>query len=949
MEKYDPKEIEPKWQKVWEETKLYEAKDEDPQPKFYCLDMFPYPSGEGLHVGHWRGFVLSDVLARFNMLLGKNVLHPMGWDAFGLPAENAAIKRKSHPKIFTDNAIATFKKQLHQIGVMFDWSREINTSDPNYYKWTQWLFLKLYENDLAYRKEAPVNWCPNCQTVLANEQVVSGECERCGSKVIKKNLTQWFFKITNFAEDLLKDLNNLDWPERTKTLQRNWIGKSEGTNIEFRIQNSELKINVFTTRADTLFGCTYVVLSPEHPLLNNLKSQILNLKIVEDYIENAKKKSDLERTELQKEKTGVKLEGIKAINPINNEEIDIYVADYVLATYGTGAVMAVPAHDERDFEFAKKYNIPIKEVIIPERIDKRNPPVAGKEKIERKNVQAIVKDPKTGKFLCLHSKKHNWNTFPMGGINDSENIIVAAKREVTEETGYTNLINEKLLGSPVRAEYFAKHKNQNRVSFTSLVYFELGGNEQIEISVEEKEANDILWIEPKDMNVDFMVHAEMDIWLDWLNNPKHAYTDYGILINSNKFDGLNSKEAQQKITEKLKEIGAGDFTTNYKLRDWLISRQRYWGAPIPIIYCPKCGIVPVPEKDLPVLLPENIEFKPHGESPLKQSEKFLNTTCPKCGEKATRETDTMDTFVDSSWYYIRYTDSQNKNNMADESKIKKWLPVDLYVGGIEHAILHLLYARFISKALHQLKLVNFSPNGEPFTKLFNIGMIYLHGSKMSKSKGNIVSPDELIEKYGTDALRGYELFIGPADQDSEWQVSGITGIYRFLEKVWDFYTNNKIIDQPQEDQMIEKTIKKVTEEIQEFRPNTALSNLMELFNYLRKTDIISKDYAEKINILLAPFFPHLAEEIWQKNGNAGSIFNSSWPKHDETLAKDQKVVVAVQLDGKTKGVIEVNPTASQEEVVNEINKNEKLSKLVDPSKARKIIYIAGRALNFVLK
>jgi len=814
VNKYDPKTIETKWQEKWEKEKLYEAKDSDERPKYYCLDMFPYPSGEGLHVGHWRGFVLSDVLARYAMLCGKNVLHPMGWDAFGLPAENAAIKNNSHPKVFTNKAITTFKKQLHQIGVVFDWSREINTSDPSYYKWTQWLFLKLYENKLAYRKKAPVNWCPNCQTVLANEQVVAGVCERCGSKVIKKDLTQWFFKITNFAEDLLKDLDSLDWPERTKTLQKNWIGKSEGTKIDFKVviaskakqsNNDKNTIEVFTTCADTLFGCTYLVLSPEHKEIRNFKSEIRNYNEVENYINNAENKSNIERESTEKEKTGVKLEGIKAINPINNEEIDIYIADYVLATYGTGAVMAVPAHDDRDFEFAKKYNIPIKMVICP------NYP----------------------KPIC-----------------------------------------------PILEE---------------------------------------------------------------------AYEGNGHLVDSNNFNGLDSKEAQIKITQKLKEMGAGDFTVNYKLRDWLISRQRYWGAPIPIIYCDKCGEMPVPEKDLPVNLPENIEFKPHGESPLKQSETFLNTTCPKCGAKAVRETDTMDTFVDSSWYYIRYADSQNSIKIADENKIKKWLPVDLYVGGIEHAILHLLYARFISKALHNLKLIDFSPNGEPFTKLFNIGMIYLHGSKMSKSKGNIVSPDEIVEKYGTDALRGYELFIGPADQDSEWQVNGITGVYRFLEKVWDFYNNCKIVSDDKKDLVIEKTIQKVTQEIQEFRPNTALSNLMELFNYLKKTNNISKYNAQKINILLAPFFPHLAEEIWQKNGNSSSIFNSIWPKHDEMLAKDQKVTIAVQINGKTKGVIETDATVTQEKVEEMIKKNERLNKLIEKLKIKKTIYISGKVINFVVE
>lgn len=807
---YNPAKIEKKWQEYWAKNKLYKAEDFSKNPKFYCLDMFPYPSGEGLHVGHWRGYVLSDVISRYQMLCGKNVLHPMGWDAFGLPAENAAIQNRSHPKIFTKQAIETFRRQLEQIGACFDWSREINTSDPNYYKWTQWLFLKLYENGLAFRQKAPVNWCPGCQTVLANEQVIAGECERCGSKVTKKDLTQWFLKITDFAEELLNDLDDLDWPERTKTLQRNWIGRSEGTNIKFKIKDSDREIQVFTTRADTLFGCTYVVLSPEHPLIENLKSPfghaISNLKNVEDYIEASKSKTGIERTDTNK--TGVKLVGVKAINPINNEEISIWISDYVLMDYGTGACMAVPAHDQRDFEFAKKFDLPIKEVI------------------------------------------------------QNANI-----------------------------------KSQNNTS-------------QLEID--------------------------------------KAFTDYGILINSNDFNGLTSEEAKKRITEKLKEMGAGDFTIRYRLRDWLISRQRYWGAPIPIIYCEKCGTVPVAEKDLPVMLPEDVEFKPTGVSPLKQSKEFLNTICPQCGGKATRETDTMDTFVDSSWYYVAYALNQKEGNIFYNNRktIKYWLPVDFYIGGVEHAILHLLYARFISKVLHKLNIVNYSPNGEPFRKLFNIGMIYLHGAKMSKSKGNIISPDDLIKKYGTDALRGCELFIGPAAEDNEWQIQGISGIFRFLKKIWNVYHTN-ISNKNSKDIYIERTIKIVTQEIRALKTNTALSHLMELFNYLKARGRMTNDYADKINVLFSPFFPHLAEEIWSKK-HTGSIFTASWPKYNDALTVSIKVTIAIQINGKTRDLLRTEKDLPQEKIETLAKKSEKVKPYLKDKIIKKVVYISGKVLNFVV-
>lgn len=782
-EKYNPQAIETKWREAWQNLGLAKAEMKKGQPKYYCLDMFPYPSGEGLHVGHWRGYVMSDVWSRYQMMQGKQVLHPMGWDAFGLPAENRAIKQGIHPAESTKIAIENMKRQLQETGAMYDWSREINTSTPDYYRWTQWLFLQLYKMGLAYRKEAEVNWCPQDQTVLANEQVIDGRCERCGTEVTKKALRQWFFKITDYAEELL-NFDDIEWPERVKLMQRNWIGKSEGAQIFFSLQNHEERIEVFTTRPDTIFGATFLVLAPEHALVEKITSNEQQA-AVNEYREAAKRKSEIERTATDKEKSGV-FTGTYAINPLTNEPIPVWIADYVLATYGTGAIMAVPAHDERDYAFAQKFDLPIIEVI-------------------------------------------------------------------------------ESSGQPL------------------------------------------------------------------------PFAEKGSIKVEGKYQG---KQLDEIIDDLLESIG-GNKKTTYRLRDWLISRQRYWGCPIPIVYCDNCGEVPVSEENLPVELPHQADFQPGGESPLARDPQFVHTNCPKCGQPAKRETDTMDTFVDSSWYYLRYCDPHNDEQVFAPDKIQYWMPVDQYVGGIEHAILHLLYARFFTKALVDANLVTFR---EPFKRLFNIGMIYLHGKKMSKSKGNVVNPDELVARYGADTLRGYEMFIAPADQDAEWNQNGVSGVYRFLNRAW-----NILVDSNNASEDLNNThrlTKKVTEDLETFSFNTVVSSFMSYINEVEGKPLSLND--KKVFVrLLAPVFPHFAEEVWQQLGETDSIFKSSWPVFDPNKLAEAMVNFVVQVNGKTKGTVQASPDATQETIIDLIGQDTKLNN-ISIENTKKIIFVPGRLINFVV-
>ena len=998
---YNHNKIEKKWQEEWEKKGVYKTSSATKKPKKYVLDMFPYPSGAGLHVGHPRGYIASDVYARFMRTKGFNVLHPMGFDSFGLPAEQYAIKTGNNPKTFTDKLVKQYRKQLDIIGFSYDWDRQVATHRPEFYHWTQWIFLKLfnawYNKDknkaesietlvkifeksgnekadavcdadikmfsskewktmneldkqkilmkyrLAYEGFSEVNWCPELGTVLANDEIVDGPdgklvSERGGYPVVKKSLRQWFLRITAYADRLVEDLADLDWSSHIKEIQKNWIGKSKGSEIEFAIKGREEKIKVFTTRADTLFGVTYVVLAPEHELVQKLLPTISNKKEVEKYIAEIKNKTEEDRTAENKEKTGVELKGVIAINPANGEEVPVWIADYVLANYGTGMVMAVPAHDERDFAFAKKYKLPIKEVVIPERIDKRNPPVPGKPKQERQNVQAIVKDIKTGKYLCLHSKKHHWNTFPMGGVNEGENLIEAAKREVLEETGYKNLINAKILGGQVRAEYFANHKDQNRVSFTSLAYFELGGEEKDPISEEEKEENDILWIEKEKLNTTFMCHAEMDVWLERLEKGVVSYDSDGILVDSQKFNWLSSEEARKEIT---KAVG-GKIVTKYKMRDAVFARQRYWGEPIPLIHEKDGRIIPLKEKDLPLELPNVKSYKPTGnaESPLSAVKEWV---------KYGYETNTMPGWAGSSWYFLRYMDPQNKSKFAGEKALKYWKQVDMYVGGAEHATGHLLYSRFWHKFLYDLKLV---PTKEPFKAMRNQGMILgADHRKMSKRWGNVVNPDDVVKTFGADTLRVFEMFIGPFDSQLPWSTDGIVGSRRFIERVWRLQEKVSIDKKVQYsyEQTLHKTIKKVGEDIESFNFNTAISAMMILVNEMESSPKILKSDLEDFIKILSPFAPHISEEIWAALGNKKSITQTSWPKYDVKKMISETITIVIQVNGKMRDQIQVPFDMSEDSIIKKAKSSPNIIKWIENKEILKTIFVPSKLINIVIR
>lgn len=800
MSIYNYSAIEKKWRGKWEVSPI--NVNDGKKPKYYCLDMFPYPSGSGLHVGHWRGYVISDVWSRYQILKGNYVIHPMGWDAFGLPAENYAIKTGQHPSVSTKSNIDNIRRQIKEIAAVYDWDMEINTTDPDYYRWTQWIFVKMFENGLAYEKEMPINWCPSCKTGLSNEEVVDGKCERCGAEVTKKNLRQWMLKITAYADRLLDDLEGLEWPEKVKKMQSEWIGRSYGAEVDFKVDGSGDSITVYTTRPDTLHGATFLVLAPEHALASGLATDE-NRQAVEDYIYKASTKSNVDRMQ-DKDKTGV-FTGSYAVNPVNGKKIPIWLSDYVLADYGTGAIMCVPAHDSRDFEFATKFGIPI--------------------------VQVIAKDGK-----------------------------------------------------------------------------------------------------------------EIDPLTE-------AYTEAeGILINSGDWNGMESSKLKAEAPDIIEKAGMGRKMKNYKLRDWVFSRQRYWGEPIPIVHCPDCGAVAVPEEELPLTLPDVEKYEPTGtgESPLAAIDDWVNTTCPKCGKPAKRETNTMPQWAGSSWYFLRYVDVNNDKEPVSRQMADKYLPVDMYVGGVEHAVLHLLYARFYTKFLKDIGVVGFD---EPFVKLFNQGMIVKDGSKMSKSKGNVVSPDDLVSDYGCDSLRMYELFVGPPDMDAEWDDSGIDGVFRFLNRLYRLVNENAEKDIAETEDMLRlknKMIYDITQRIESFSLNTVVSGFMEYFNKISdrasKQGGVDKATLEATAVLLAPFAPHMAEEVWEMLGHTESVFSQTWPVYDEAAMKDSSVEIVLQVNGKVRARISV-PADADKAAVMDIAKETLADKM--PADIKKEIYVPGKLVNIV--
>ena len=1207
MRKYNHKNIEKKWQDKWDKTGIFKAEDNFKKPKYYCLIEFPYPSGAGLHVGHLRSHIAIDIVARKKRMSGYNVMYPIGWDAFGLPTENFAIKTKTHPKIVTKNNVKNFTKQIKSYGPSFDWSREINTTDPKYYKWTQWIFLKLFNSfydqkldkaqdikkleipkklnkdekrkfidshRLAYEAEMAINWCPSCKIGLANEEVVNGACERCGAPAEKKTMKQWMLKITKYADRLIRDLETVDYLDKIKAQQINWIGKSEGASVKFPViddkcSNSSINtppapsqegnsspqaprndsiVEVFTTRPDTLFGCTYIVLSPEHELIKNLESEIKNLEEVKKYILQAKNKSDLDRTDLAKEKTGVELKGIKAINPVNNEEIPIWIADYVLASYGTGAIMAVPAHDERDFEFAEKFGLEIRQVIAQLFIGEgKNKIRKNKEYTKREVVDVIIKHWEKDEYFCLDwsKSKNDWKTFIVGGIEKGESAEEAALREAKEESGYQNMRVVKKIGNQIHSRFFAAHKDVNRHDLKrNCIYIELIDGSFIEPKEEEVKNHNGIWIKKEEVK-DFINLPEIKIHWDIFQNGERTFKEEGVNINSDFLNGLETNDAKKEMTKWLEKNNLGKKAVNYKLRDWVFSRQHYWGEPIPIVKCEKCGNISLEKKDLPLELPDVKNYEPTdtGESPLANIDKWVNIKCPKCKGNAKRETDTMPNWAGSSWYFLRYIDPKNKKEFASQENIKYWMPVDLYNGGMEHTTLHLLYSRFWHKFLFDLNYVN---TAEPYKMRRSHGMILSEdGQKMSKSRGNVVNPDDVIKKYGADTLRLYEMFMGPYGDAIPWSTSSLIGMNRFLERVWNLQskvetrfiaseketilvaTNNqgklkelkdhlknfdilslkdidKKIEEPEEngktfaenslikakyyakktgyltiaddsglcvnaldgrpgvysnryaqgnyekankklskelenkkdrsayyqcvitlynpkndnheqfdgkcegeiikeprgnksfgyapiflskelqktfgecseeeryrynhrkraadklvkflnkkenleiEQLLHQTIKKVTEDIENLKFNTAISQMMILANEMEKEKTISNIQYSIFLTLLSPFAPHIAEELWEMLGEKKSIHLQEWPKYDPEFIKEKEITLVIQINGKVRDQIKTPTDISEEDAKKLALESEKIKKWIEEKEIKKIIFVKGKLVNIVV-
>lgn len=939
---YNHTEIEKRAQEKWAVLDLYttDLTDTGKEP-YYLLTEFPYPSGD-LHTGHWYAFALPDIYARYLRMNGKNVLFPIGFDAFGLPAENAAIKHGKDPAAWTEANMARMREQLRSMGASFDWSKEIATCTPEYYRFTQWIFTKFFEQKLAYRAEAAVKWCPRDQTVLANEQVIDGACVRCGTTVEEKRLTQWFLKITDYAERLLSDLDPLPWRQDIKDAQRAWIGKSEGARLSFKLSSGE-SVEVFTTRPDTIFGATYLVIAPEHPLTASLVVQ--NAEEVSAYVEQTKRKTERERSE-NKEKTGVRLEGISATNPATGEEIPVFIADYVLASYGTGAVMAVPAHDERDFEFAKKMELPIRDVVMPVLPDPTNPHQPGKEIVFRTATINVVYDPKTDRYLILRWKQQPWTTFITGGVEDGEDSVVAAIREIAEETGYTDVRLVRKLGGDAQAEFYATHKEVNRVARNSLFLFELQSDARQDVAEEESAQHESLWIPAADLTKTLFQHSESQLIKDRIATGMDAYTGSGILIDSGSFSGRDSDEAKWEIVDAV----GGKRETQFRLRDWLVSRQRYWGCPIPIVYDQEGKAHAVPPEHLPWLLPTDVDFNPSGAaSPLASSKELRERVTRIFGEGWAPEFDTLDTFVDSSWYFTRYLAPHDEIRFSDPALMERWLPVERYSGGSEHTTMHLLYSRFFYKALHDLALV---PTAEPFKERLNRGLILgPDGTKMSKSKGNVINPDEYVEKYGADAVRMYLAFIGPYNEPGHypWKPEGVEAMRRFLNRIYSLA--EKLADTPTPENIaraLARAANKVAQDTERFKLNTAVSALMVVVNELEREESLSPESFRQFLVLLAPFAPHLAEHLYREvvKGKE-SVHQEEWPVFDTALLEEETVTIAVQIEGKRRGEVVIAPDASEEEAVAAALELPEIVKVLPGGSPSRVIYVPCRILNLI--
>jgi leucyl-tRNA synthetase len=948
MRTFDHAAIERKWQKRWEKDGLYRIEDSvKGQDNRYTLVEFPYPSGN-LHIGHWYAFAVPDIYARYRRMQGDNVLYPIGFDSFGLPAENAAIKRGLDPKKWTYDNIDFMTKQLQSMGNSFDWSRKVVTSDPEYYKWTQWLFLKLYEKGLAYKKQSTVPWCDSCKTVLANEQIIGGACERCDTEVIQKELDQWFFKITDYADRLLEDLDELDWPDQIKDAQREWIGKSNGALLHFAVSHSKDIIDVFTTRPDTLYGATYMVLAPEHPFVEKWKEQIENWSEVAAYVKATGTKKELERKEA-KEKTGVELKGVTAINPATKEEIPVWIADYVLASYGTGAVMAVPAHDERDFEFAEKYELPIRQVIVPCADDSHNPPNKDFKMVTRDTVIVHLKDRSTGKYAVLrwHESLEGITTAIMGGIEEGQTPEEAALQEIQEEAALTGVKIVQSLEWLTAAQYCASHKGENRCAMSHVFLAEVDNlKAQGQISADEQKIHTLEWVDEDRVLSELVPDHQKLVWT-MLREPRAAITDDGQLMNSGEFDGTDNNEAKEKITKKV----GGEMTTQYRLRDWLLSRQRYWGCPIPIVYDPDGKPHAVPDEHLPWTLPEDVDFTPTGKAPLATSKELVERTEKLFGKGWRPEVDTMDTFVDSSWYFLRYVDPQNEKEFSSKDAQKAWMPVDRYSGGSEHNTMHLLYSRFFHKALYDLKLVT---TPEPYTVRMGRGLILgPDGQKMSKSKGNVIDPDDHVSRVGADTVKTYLAFIGPYNEVGQypWDLGGIAGVRRFLERVWNLAEKVRD-DAATADEVtlaLNQTVKKVGEDAEAFKFNTAISQMMVMVNLLEKQEAVSKETYETLLTVLAPFAPHLTEELWETLGHKESIHLAPWPTYDATIIAGAEVTIAVQVNGKTRGTFTSAPDASKNDLIEAAKGEQSVASHLEGKNIVREVVVPGRLVNFVVK